>query len=144
MSTEEETHTAVPPVATTPVPPSAAAVLESLFKCFLGAFQQPGTAPLTQLQRIFLAREAERKLESFVDSRLEAQLAEARRMLKDVQAYAPLPKAVALRPTPEQERTVARNRGYTGDSCSECGNFSMVRSGTCLKCETCGSTTGCS
>ena len=34
--------------------------------------------------------------------------------------------------------------GYTGDQCSECNNFTMVRNGTCLKCDTCGSTSGCS
>jgi len=38
----------------------------------------------------------------------------------------------------------ARAKGYEGDSCSECGNFTLVRNGTCLKCDTCGSTTGCS
>jgi ribonucleoside-diphosphate reductase alpha chain len=35
-------------------------------------------------------------------------------------------------------------QGYTGDECGECGNFTMVRNGTCLKCDTCGSTSGCS
>jgi ribonucleoside-diphosphate reductase alpha chain len=43
----------------------------------------------------------------------------------------------------EQIRT-ARMKGYEGDSCSECGNFTLVRNGTCLKCNTCGSTSGCS
>jgi ribonucleoside-diphosphate reductase alpha chain len=38
----------------------------------------------------------------------------------------------------------AKMRGYEGDSCGECGNFTLVRNGTCLKCQTCGSTTGCS
>jgi ribonucleoside-diphosphate reductase alpha chain len=38
----------------------------------------------------------------------------------------------------------ARIRGYEGDSCHSCGNFTLVRNGTCLKCDTCGSTTGCS
>ncbi|HQS83736.1 MAG: ribonucleoside-diphosphate reductase, adenosylcobalamin-dependent [Alphaproteobacteria bacterium 16-39-46] len=38
----------------------------------------------------------------------------------------------------------ARLKGFEGDSCRECGNFTLVRNGTCLKCETCGSTTGCS
>ncbi len=38
----------------------------------------------------------------------------------------------------------ARLRGYEGVSCSECHNFTMVRNGTCLKCDTCGSTSGCS
>jgi len=38
----------------------------------------------------------------------------------------------------------ARIRGYAGDACPECGNFTLVRNGTCLKCDTCGGTTGCS
>ncbi|MHA1151986.1 MAG: TSCPD domain-containing protein, partial [Alphaproteobacteria bacterium] len=38
----------------------------------------------------------------------------------------------------------ARIQGYEGDSCDECGNFTMVRNGTCLKCTTCGATNGCS
>ena len=38
----------------------------------------------------------------------------------------------------------ARMKGYEGDPCGECGNFTMVRNGTCLKCDTCGSTSGCS
>ncbi|NKD77125.1 vitamin B12-dependent ribonucleotide reductase [Haematospirillum sp. H1815] len=38
----------------------------------------------------------------------------------------------------------ARLKGYEGDSCTECGNFTLVRNGTCMKCETCGSTNGCS
>ncbi|MGL4439996.1 MAG: vitamin B12-dependent ribonucleotide reductase [Bosea sp. (in: a-proteobacteria)] len=41
-------------------------------------------------------------------------------------------------------RAEAKMKGYTGDSCGECGNFTLVRNGTCLKCDTCGSTTGCS
>lgn len=31
----------------------------------------------------------------------------------------------------------------TGQMCSECGNFNLVRSGTCMTCHDCGSTTGC-
>ncbi len=38
----------------------------------------------------------------------------------------------------------AREKGYTGDVCTECGSVTMVRNGTCLKCMTCGSTSGCS
>src|SRR5712691_4095844 len=38
----------------------------------------------------------------------------------------------------------ARMKGYEGDSCEECGNFTLVRNGTCLKCDTCGATSGCS
>jgi ribonucleoside-diphosphate reductase alpha chain len=42
------------------------------------------------------------------------------------------------------KRAEARMKGYVGESCPECQNFTLVRNGTCLKCDTCGSTTGCS
>ena len=51
----------------------------------------------------------------------------------------------ALAPNPRMEKIrEARMKGYEGDSCGECGNFTLVRNGTCLKCDTCGSTSGCS
>ncbi|HTC03037.1 MAG TPA: vitamin B12-dependent ribonucleotide reductase, partial [Xanthobacteraceae bacterium] len=48
-------------------------------------------------------------------------------------------KAVAA-----ERRAEAKAKGYEGEMCSECLNFTLVRNGTCLKCDTCGSTTGCS
>jgi ribonucleoside-diphosphate reductase alpha chain len=41
-------------------------------------------------------------------------------------------------------RARAVMQGYTGNMCSECSNFTMVRNGTCEKCDTCGATSGCS
>ncbi|MCJ2008317.1 vitamin B12-dependent ribonucleotide reductase [Methylobacterium sp. E-025] len=41
-------------------------------------------------------------------------------------------------------RAEAKMKGYVGEACPECANFTLVRNGTCLKCDTCGSTTGCS
>jgi len=41
-------------------------------------------------------------------------------------------------------RAEAKMKGYVGEACPECQNFTLVRNGTCLKCDTCGSTTGCS
>ncbi|MCC0078358.1 MAG: vitamin B12-dependent ribonucleotide reductase, partial [Rhodobacter sp.] len=41
-------------------------------------------------------------------------------------------------------RTKAKMQGYEGDPCGECGNYTLVRNGTCMKCNTCGSTSGCS
>jgi ribonucleoside-diphosphate reductase alpha chain len=41
-------------------------------------------------------------------------------------------------------RAEAKAKGYEGEMCGECLNFTLVRNGTCLKCDTCGSTTGCS
>ena len=43
-----------------------------------------------------------------------------------------------------EESRAARLKGYTGDACGECGNFTLVRNGTCCKCVTCGATSGCS
>ena len=38
----------------------------------------------------------------------------------------------------------ARAKGYEGDPCSACGQLTLVRSGACAKCDTCGETSGCS
>jgi ribonucleoside-diphosphate reductase alpha chain len=38
----------------------------------------------------------------------------------------------------------AKAQGYEGEPCPECGAMTMVRNGTCLKCMSCGSTSGCS
>src|SRR5208337_4547979 len=56
-------------------------------------------------------------------------------------------KSVCRRDVRRRESASTRRRpppGYTGDSCPECGNFTLARNGTCLKCATCGATTGCS
>ncbi|MDR2142760.1 MAG: hypothetical protein LBP29_00125, partial [Treponema sp.] len=48
-------------------------------------------------------------------------------------------------PDPNLERAAqARIKGYEGDPCPACGSFTLVRNGTCMKCDTCGGTTGCS
>ena len=41
-------------------------------------------------------------------------------------------------------REMARQQGYEGEACANCGHMTLVRNGTCLKCVTCGTTTGCS
>jgi ribonucleoside-diphosphate reductase alpha chain len=43
-----------------------------------------------------------------------------------------------------ERRAEAKAKGYEGDSCGECGNFTLVRNGTCMKCDSCGGTSGCS
>ena len=53
-------------------------------------------------------------------------------------SVAPLEDAAA------RARQAAIERGFTGDICDECGSSQMTRNGTCLKCNSCGSTTGCS
>lgn len=57
------------------------------------------------------------------------------------QAVAPIAKATS---SYESEYDKAKQLGYTGDACPECGSMTMVRNGTCMKCITCGSTSGCS
>ena len=41
-------------------------------------------------------------------------------------------------------RVKAKIQGFEGEACGDCGNYTLVRSGTCMKCNTCGATTGCS
>ena len=45
-------------------------------------------------------------------------------------------------PTPAPDRTVARSLGFTGNTCSNCGAFAMVRTGTCETCQACSATSG--
>ena len=56
-------------------------------------------------------------------------------------AEAPAPAPTA----PKMDlRVKAKMQGYEGDACSDCGNYTLVRNGTCMKCNTCGATNGCS
>ena len=60
------------------------------------------------------------------------------------QADAASAKAEAKKKIEADRRARAVMQGYTGNMCSECQNFTMVRNGTCEKCDTCGATSGCS
>ncbi|MEO0990253.1 MAG: vitamin B12-dependent ribonucleotide reductase, partial [Pseudomonadota bacterium] len=53
-----------------------------------------------------------------------------------------VPEAVTT--TRSDAATRAKMQGYEGDPCGECGNYTLVRNGTCMKCNTCGATSGCS
>jgi ribonucleoside-diphosphate reductase alpha chain len=44
----------------------------------------------------------------------------------------------------EERIRLARLKGYEGDPCAECGQLTLIRSGACCKCDTCGATSGCS
>ncbi|KAA0921075.1 vitamin B12-dependent ribonucleotide reductase [Aquicoccus porphyridii] len=52
--------------------------------------------------------------------------------------------AMASGTVPMDARSKARMQGYEGEACGECGNYTLVRNGTCMKCNTCGATSGCS
>jgi ribonucleoside-diphosphate reductase alpha chain len=62
---------------------------------------------------------------------------------EQLEAQIPFAKPDA-KATTAARRAEAKAKGYEGEMCSECLNFTLVRNGTCLKCDTCGSTTGCS
>ncbi len=68
------------------------------------------------------------------------ELVEKRREEKRAEAdVIPLPP---IKITSAERRQEAKMKGYVGEACPECSNFTLVRNGTCLKCDTCGSTTG--
>lgn len=50
---------------------------------------------------------------------------------------------IPVDPAPKR-LTAARDQGYTGDECGQCGSMKMRRNGACLLCDSCGSTSGCS
>jgi ribonucleoside-diphosphate reductase alpha chain len=84
-------------------------------------------------------------------ARMEAAVGDLAQLQQDLAsslARQMIPAAVEappLRKSAEADRRAeARILGYEGESCHECGNFTLVRNGTCLKCDTCGQTTGCS
>jgi len=52
--------------------------------------------------------------------------------------------AVTTGTVPMDARVKAKMQGYEGEACGECGNYTLVRNGTCMKCNTCGGTSGCS
>ncbi len=84
---------------------------------------------------IMLAEAAERLKQRRVgDAGETAETLEGLAEVKNVDAGANAPA------DPSQ----ARLRGYTGDPCPECGSFTLVRTGSCLNCDTCGASSGCS
>ncbi len=96
-----------------------------------GTTQTPsGGGNVTALHAGATALKAEAEAKLSPAQQLEAQSA------LDARAHA---KAAA-----SEKRAEARAKGYEGEACPECGNFTLVRNGTCMKCDTCGSTTGCS
>ena len=82
----------------------------------------------------------------FVLPPLATAIETRRRQIADGLAEAEKGKASLATAQKEVDKLIAeaKAKGYEGEMCSECGNFTLVRNGTCMKCDTCGSTTGCS
>jgi ribonucleoside-diphosphate reductase alpha chain len=74
----------------------------------------------------------------------EQKLSPAAQLQQHQQASAFAEGRAQARAAAAEKRAEAKAKGYEGEACGECGNFTLVRNGTCLKCDTCGSTTGCS
>ena len=70
-------------------------------------------------------------------------------LLKETEVKVEISKEETSTASNNQARTIsqeieAKIKGYEGEACGECGNFTLVRNGTCMKCNTCGGTSGCS
>jgi ribonucleoside-diphosphate reductase alpha chain len=75
---------------------------------------------------------------------LKGELAQPAAQTEEKVGEAEMSKLAFAAPSVADRRAEAKMKGYVGESCPECANFTLVRNGTCLKCDTCGSTTGCS
>ncbi|QVL30180.1 vitamin B12-dependent ribonucleotide reductase [Telmatocola sphagniphila] len=65
-------------------------------------------------------------------------------VLEKPRYVSPVP-STPVRPSSTAEKVKqARLKGYEGDPCGECGALTLVRNGACLKCDSCGATSGCS
>jgi ribonucleoside-diphosphate reductase alpha chain len=100
-----------------------------------GTTQTVGATALSVETRTSAVVDAGTRMERAVHSLQQTEL------YRSTTAPAPLLTKAELA---KQRISEAKLRGYEGVSCTECHNFTMVRNGTCLKCDTCGSTSGCS
>jgi ribonucleoside-diphosphate reductase alpha chain len=66
--------------------------------------------------------------------------------LTDTNAFAEKNFEVPKKPvmSSSEDVSIAKSKGYTGQSCRECGSMKVRRNGTCTVCEDCGATSGCS
>jgi ribonucleoside-diphosphate reductase alpha chain len=74
----------------------------------------------------------------------EVQVDSAGGVTKTKVPAAPATETRQAATAPLSSRDAARMKGYEGDACPECMQFTLVRNGSCLKCDSCGATTGCS
>ena len=70
-------------------------------------------------------------------------MSETAAVVADIPQQAPETSTIATASAMDA-RTKAKMQGYEGDPCGDCGNYTLVRNGTCMKCNTCGTTSGCS
>jgi ribonucleoside-diphosphate reductase alpha chain len=85
-------------------------------------------------------RDYEERVKEFEEDMAEEETSPASALFTDTAAQ----EAAEAKALANDRRVKSLLQGYTGNSCSECQNFTMVRNGTCEKCDTCGATSGCS
>ncbi|MEO3998912.1 vitamin B12-dependent ribonucleotide reductase [Mesorhizobium sp. CAU 1732] len=90
-------------------------------------------------------RDYEERAKEFEDEvALEEEMTQTQSSASALFTDAAAKEASAAKALAAERRQQSMMQGYTGNSCSECQNFTMVRNGTCEKCDTCGATSGCS
>ncbi|MGI9351388.1 MAG: vitamin B12-dependent ribonucleotide reductase [Rhizobiaceae bacterium] len=75
---------------------------------------------------------------------IDPETAPSAEVVKEVEVVTEVIEETVITINADEQRAKALMQGYTGNSCDDCGNFTMVRNGTCEKCDTCGATSGCS
>ena len=110
---------------------------------------EPGAAraaPPSGKVTSFAPREARAEIAGTAALKAEAEqrLSPAEQLEREPLPSARSEERAVARALAAGKRAEAKARGYEGEACGECGNFTLVRNGTCLKCDTCGGTTGCS
>jgi ribonucleoside-diphosphate reductase alpha chain len=89
-------------------------------------------------------RDYEERVKEFEEDVAEEEAIEAASPATALFTDAAAQEAADAKALASARRAQAVMQGYTGNECSECHNFTMVRNGTCEKCDTCGATSGCS
>jgi len=99
---------------------------------------EPGTmlSPAQQLE----TRNADHLEWSALEQRMRALVDEGRAPPKAFDDARPGGRAGVA----SERRAEAKAKGYEGDPCGECGNWTLLRNGSCMKCDSCGATPGCS
>jgi ribonucleoside-diphosphate reductase alpha chain len=107
----------------------ATAISTSEIVAFKRDYEERAAELAEEIAEEGVADEAEQSITALFSDKAAAEAASAKADAKKLEAE-------------RRMRSIAQ--GYTGNMCSECQNFTMVRNGTCEKCDTCGATSGCS
>jgi ribonucleoside-diphosphate reductase alpha chain len=128
--------------ATQADPMSPVASLQASLQQEVTAFARPAKAKMETAISSLTALQQEMAV-GLAKPKVDASVEEIARQLQG-QLDARAKSRLAKENLEADLRAEAKVKGYEGESCRECGNFTLLRNGTCLKCDTCGGTSGCS